>query len=178
MKYKFITQMKNIAENLQRLLQGHTYGEIVTELLRAAQESGKFDPLKRNEILHKHWFAFKCRYVDDALNAVLDYADVILEDSILTDDECISIRYMRAYLHIDENDFNKHHKEARVQQIIISQLRKLYADNQIDRQEAIMQSEMQGLFGLSSEQYSRYVDLVKNEAIEKGADKQQLIRNI
>lgn len=170
--------MKNIVENLQRLLENHSYGEIVTELIRAAQESGKFDPLKRNEILHKHWFAFKCRYINDALNAVLDYADIILEDSILTDEECVSIRYMRAYLNVDEKDFNKYHKEARVQQIIISQLRKLYADNRLTRQEAIMQSEIQGLFGLSSEQYSKYVDLVKKEAIAKGADKQQLIRNI
>lgn len=169
--------MKNIAENLQRLLQNHTYGEIVTELLQSVQESGNFDPIKRNEILRNHWFAFKCRYVNDALNAILDYADIILEDSVLTDEECLSIRYMRAYLNVNEKDFNKHKKEARVQQIIIEQLRKLYVDNQIDRQEAIMQSEMQGLFGLSSEQYSKYVDLVKEEAIAKGADKQKLIQN-
>lgn len=96
---------------------------------------------------------------------------------MLTEEECLSIRYMRAYFNVNEKDFNKHKKEARVQHIIIEQLRKLYADNQIDRQEAIMQSEIQGLFGLSSEQYSKYVDLVKGEAIANGADKQKLIQN-
>ncbi len=90
--------MTNISERVQQILTKQKYSEIVTELLRAAQESGNFDPLKRNEILHKHWLAFKCRYVNDALNAILDYADVILEDSILTAEECVSIRYMRIYL--------------------------------------------------------------------------------
>ena len=170
--------MTNISERVQQILTKQKYSEIVTELLRAAQESGNFDPLKRNEILHKHWLAFKCRYVNDALNAILDYADVILEDSILTAEECVSIRYMRIYLNVDENDFNRHHKETRVRQIVIDQLRKLYADNQIDRQEAIMQSEMQGLFGLSSEQYFRYVDEVKHEAVAHGAKNIDLIKNI
>ena len=170
--------MINISENLNRLLKDHSYGAIVTELLQAAAESGKLDPLKRNEILQKHSFVWKCRYINDALNAILDYVDIILEDNVLTEEEWTSVRWMRAYLNVNEKDFLKRKYEARIRHIVIEQLRRLYADNLIERYEAIMQSEMQGLFGLSSQDYSRYVDEIKQEAIKSGANSRDLIKNI
>lgn len=170
--------MIQISDTLNRLLKNHSYGTIVTELLQVAAESGKFDPLKRNEILQNHSFAWKCRYVNDALNAILDYVDIILEDNILTEDEWTSVRWMRVYLNVTEKDFRKSKFEERIRHIVIEQLRKLYADNLIERQEAIMQSEMQGLFGLSSRQFSRYVEEIMQVAINNGANKNDLIKNI
>lgn len=170
--------MINISDNLNRLLKDHSYGTIVTNLLQSAAENGKFDPLKRNDILHKYSFAWKCLYINDALNAILDYVDIILEDNVLTEDEWTSVRWMRVYLNVKEKDFLKRKYEARIRHIVIEQLRKLYADNLIERNEAIMQSEMQGLFGLSSQRYSRYVEEVKQEAINKGANEMDLIKNI
>lgn len=169
--------MTNISNTLNRLLQTKSYGKIVTELLQAAAENGKFDPIKRNEILHKYWFAFKCCYINDALNAILDYVDLVLEDDILTDEEWTSVRWMKAYLNISESDFRKHKIEGRIKHILTEQLRKLYADNLIERHEAVMQSEMQGLFGLSSEIYSRLVEQIKQESIKNGANEIDLIKN-
>lgn len=169
--------MINISETLNRLLQTNSYGKIVTELLQAAAESGKFDPIKRNEILRKHWMAFKCCYIQDALNATLDYVDIILEDNLLTEDEWTSVRWMKAYLNINDADFKKRKIEERIKHILTEQLRKLYSDNLIERHEAIMQSEMQGLFGLSSEKYSSYVEQIKQESINNGAQKIDLIKN-
>lgn len=169
--------MIKISDILNRLLKDHSYGTIVTELLQAAAESGQFDPLKRNEILQKHTFAWKFCYVNDALNAILDYVDIILEDDILTEEEWTSVRWMRVYLNVNEKDFLKRKKEERIRHIVTEQLRKLYADNLIDRDEAIMQSEMQGLFGLSSQKYSQYVEEIKQEAIKNGADEKDLIKN-
>ena len=169
--------MTNISNTLNRLLQTKSYGKIVTELLQAAAENGKFDPIKRNEILRKHWFAFKCRYINDALNAILDYVDLVIEDDVLTEEEWTTVCWMKAYLNINESDFRKHKTEGRIKHILTEQLRKLYADNLIERHEAIMQSEMQGLFGMSSEMYSHFVEQIKQEAIENGANKIDLIKN-
>lgn len=169
--------MINISDTLNHLLQNHSYGAIISELLQAAKESGKFDPIKRNEILRNHRFAFKCFYVNDALNAIFDYVAIILEDNALTEEEWISVRWLKAYLNVRERDFFLFGKEKQIRRIVTEQLRKLYADNLIERQEAIMQSEMQGLFGLSSAKYSRYVDEIKHEAIKNGADRIDLIKN-
>lgn len=169
--------MMNISDTLNRLLKNHSYGIIVTELLQSAAESGQFDPLKRNEILHRHSFAWKCRYINDAVNAIMDYIDIILEDNTLTEKEWTSVRWMRVYLNVNEKDFCKHKNEERIRHIVVEQLRKLYADNLIERHEAIMQSEMQGLFGLSSQRYSCYVNEIKQEAINNGADEKDLIKN-
>ena len=101
----------------------------------------------------------------------------IFDKNELTEEEWTSVRWLRAYLNVRERDFLLFGKEKQIHRLVTEQLRKLYADNLIERQEAILQSEMQGLFGLSSAKYSRYVDEIKQEAIKNGADEIDLIKN-
>ena len=169
--------MVNIADNLSRLLQERSYGKIVTKLLQAAVENGKFDPVIRKDILHNNLFAFKWTYIGDALDAVIDYAEILLEDDILTQDEWKSIRLLRIYLNVEEGDFLKYKREKRIKTLLSSQLKKLYADNRVDRRGALIIRKMQGLFGLSSALYEKYVEEIMQDAIKNGAKRVDLIKN-
>lgn len=98
---------------------------------------------------------------EKTLDVLLDYADIILEDDILTPDELRNLKMLKLFFQIEEGDFQKNNKSARVESIIVSQLKKLYADNILDEQEALHQSELQGVFGLG---YDEYENIVKKVA--------------
>ena len=95
---------------------------------------------------------------EKTLDVLLDYADIILEDDILTSDELRNLKMLKLFFRIEEGDFQKNNKFARVESIIIRQLEKLYADNILDEQESLHQSELQGVFGLG---YDEYANIVK-----------------
>ena len=90
----------------------------------------------------------------------LDYADIILEDDVLTPEELTNLKMLKLFFRIEEGDFQKNNKFNRVQTIIIKQLEKLYADNILDEQEALHQSDLQGVFGLGFDEYEKIVQKV------------------
>ena len=94
------------------------------------------------------------------LDVLLDYADIILEDDILTSDELRNLKMLKLFFRIEEGDFQKNNKFARVESIIVRQLEKLYADNKLDEQEAMHQSDLQGVFGLGYDEYAKIVNKV------------------
>jgi hypothetical protein len=97
---------------------------------------------------------------EKTLDVLLDYADIILEDDILTSDELRNLKMLKLFFRVEEGDFQKNNKFARVESIIVRQLEKLYADNIIDEQEALHQSELQGVFGLGYDEYTNIVNKV------------------
>lgn len=97
---------------------------------------------------------------EKTLDVLLDYADIILEDDILTSDELRNLKMLKLFFRIEEGDFQKNNKFVRVESIIVRQLEKLYADNIIDEQEALHQSELQGVFGLGYDEYTNIVNKV------------------
>ena len=98
---------------------------------------------------------------EKTLDVLLDYADLILEDDVLTQDELTNLQMLKIFFRIEEGDFQKNNKFNRVETIIIHQLEKLYADNVLDEQEALHQSDLQGVFGLG---YDEYVNIVNKVA--------------
>ena len=110
----------------------------------------------------------------ETLDVILDYAEMILDDDNLSEDEILSIRTLRAFLGVEEGDFQQFKRMDRVEAIIIEQLQKLYADNKIDQKEMLHKSELQGLFGLSYNEYQDIVNKVAIEAYSRGADVRDL----
>lgn len=104
------------------------------------------------------------------MDVVLDYAELILEDDCLSDDEIINIRHLRRFFAIEDGEFLEYGKRDRVEAILIEQLEKLYADNKIDKEEMLHKSELQGLFGLGYDDYQDIVNKVAIEAYSRGAD--------
>ena len=97
---------------------------------------------------------------EKTLDVLLDYADIILEDDVLTPEELTNLKMLKLFFRIEEGDFQKNNKFNRVQTIIIKQLEKLYADNILDEQEALHQSDLQGVFGLGFDEYEKIVQKV------------------
>ena len=97
---------------------------------------------------------------EKTLDVLLDYADLILEDDVLTQDELTNLQMLKIFFRIEEGDFQKNNKFNRVETIIIHQLEKLYADNVLDEQEALHQSDLQGVFGLGYDEYASIVNKV------------------
>ena len=108
------------------------------------------------------------------IDVILDYAELILEDDILTKTEINNIHALRKFFFIEDGEFIEYGKRDRVEAILIEQLEKLYADKKIDKEEMLHKSELQGLFGLGYDDYLDIVNKVAIEAYSRGADLKDL----
>ena len=159
-----------------QILDEHAYLEPLSSLLISLLDGDEVNPQKRNEIWKKTPFD-QDNYKEQACDAIFHYAEAILADNKLTEDEWMSLRVLKMYLKIDEDDFIRYHKEEAIKNLLQAQLKRLYADGYIEKEEGIMASEMQGLFGLSATIYGEFEDEIFNEAIENGADFIDLIKH-
>ena len=149
-------RMKEIA---QVLINRKDYPEVINDALQLIIDD------KMNSIALDRALAFRgIRRITDikekTLDVLLDYADIILEDDFLSQEELTNLKMLKLFFRIEERDFEKNKKLQRVEAIIIKQLEKLYADNILDEQEALHQSDLQGVFGLGYDEYSEIVNKV------------------
>lgn len=98
----------------------------------------------------------------EAIYAILDYAEIILDDFLLTEEEIRVISLMKIFFQINEGDFYKYGEEDAVERILSTQLEKMYEDG-LDKNEAIMQNDLQTLFGLSYDQFQNIVKKVESK---------------
>ena len=151
-----------------QFLKTHSYSALMNEILKLPIESSK--PLyDLNKILSENGLS-KIDIKQEALNVVLDLVEMIIEDDVIDEDEIKSMRLLRVFLGIEEGDFRLYEKMDRVEHIILNQMEQLYADNKIDANEALYKSHLQGLFGLSYNEYQDIVNKVALKAYSKGAE--------
>lgn len=171
--------MKKVTVNKKycaQILDEHEYIEPLRSLLVSLLDGDEVNPMLRNEILEQAPFDLN-NYKEQACDAIFHYAEAILIDNILTEDEWMSMRILKLYLKIEEGDFIRYHKETSIKNLLQKQLERLYSDGLIEREEALMASEMQGLFGLSATMYGEFEDEIMKAAIANGADRIDLIKN-
>lgn len=106
----------------------------------------------------------------DALNVILDYSEIILEDDVLTEDEIRIITLLKMFFQIKDGEFYTYGKKARVVSILTMQLEKMYEDGKIDKDEALMKTDLQGLFCLSYDEFLEIVNNVAKQALDRGAN--------
>lgn len=109
-----------------------------------------------------------------AMDFVLDYAELALEDNYLSESEISNIKWLRMFFRIEDGEFLEYGKRDRVEKVLIEELEKLYADNKIDKEEMLRKSALQGLFGLGYDDYQDIVNKVAIEAYSRGADLKDL----
>ena len=85
-----------------------------------------------------------------------------MDDFLLTEEEIRVISLMKIFFQINEGDFYKYGEEDAVERILSTQLEKMYEDG-IDKNEAIMQNDLQTLFGLSYDQFQNIVKKVESK---------------
>lgn len=109
----------------------------------------------------------------EALNFLIDYINFILNDDIIRYKERENIELLKRYFKIREGDFFKY-KSKELDHILQKQFAKIYLDNFIDNKEALHCVELQALFNLSFDQFTRVKYFSALKAIESGVNKSEL----
>ena len=167
-----MTTIRTFQELVKELLNRKHYSEEIAGTLQLIMDN-KMSRYFFEEYLDSQGIRLE-NIKTQTLDVVLDYAEMILEDDSLTEDEIQTIRLLRIFFSVEEGDFAMYGKLERVEHIIIDQMEKLYADNTIDATEMLHKSEVQGLFGLGYDEYQEIVNKVAIQAYSRGAD----IRNL
>jgi len=148
-----------IQETARELITRKEYPEVIKAALQLIIDE-QMSSLALDKVLAQKGIRRITDIKEKTLDVLLDYADIILEDDILTPDELRNLKMLKLFFRVEEGDFQKNNKFDRVQSIIVRQLEKLYADNILDEQEALHQSDLQGVFGLGFDEYAKIVDRV------------------
>lgn len=156
--------MKNIQESLAILTKKHSYSELVQELLHVIIETGSFNTLARNTILQAHGVRRISDIKSYTLDVIIDYALLCLEDGKLSENEIKNTHLLKLFLGIEEGDFYRNGKKSEIKFILTKQLELVYADKNIDTQEALLMSDLQGLFGLNYMEYEEFIIEIANKA--------------
>ncbi len=156
--------MKNIQESLAILTKKHSYSELVQELLHVIIETGSFNTLARNTILQAHGVRRISDIKSHTLDVIIDYALLCLEDGKLSENEIKNTHLLKLFLGIEEGDFYRNGKKSEIKFILTKQLELVYADKNIDTQEALLMSDLQGLFGLNYMEYEEFIIEIANKA--------------
>lgn len=156
--------MKNIQESLAILTKKHTYSVLVQELLHVVIETGSFNTLARNTILQAHGVRRISDIKSHMLDVIIDYALLCLEDGKLSENEIKNTHLLKLFLGIEEGDFYRNGKKSEIKFILTKQLELVYADKNIDPQEALLMSDLQGLFGLNYMEYEEFIIEIANKA--------------
>lgn len=164
--------MEKIKKVVKQLRESHRYSSIIEKTIELILND-KMNSIEMNQCL-----ACENMSMDDikpeALSLIIDYAKLILEDDIITKDETRNISMLKLFYRIKEGEFFELGKKDDVKEVLLQQLRKLYADNAIDKGEAIMKTELQELFGLCYDDFLEINNIAAKEAIERGAELSKL----
>jgi hypothetical protein len=138
------------------------------DIARSISENN-INRLAINEILKKYSITSYNSYKTEFLDIVLDYIEIVLSDDIITQEELLNCKQLKRIFKIGEGDFYKY-KYDEVRILLLRQLYKLYADNNINKEEALEKVSLQELFDLSYDQFGEF-DLEEAEsALIRGAN--------
>lgn len=155
-----------IQESVRELISRYEYPDVIKAALQLIID-GQMNSLALDKVLASSGIRRITDIKEKTLDVLLDYADLILEDDLLSQEELRNLKMLKLFFRVDEGDFQKNNKFQRVETIIVNQLEKLYADNILEYQEELHQSDLQGVFGLGHDEYMKIVNRVANEHLEK-----------
>lgn len=125
-----------------------------------------------DEILQRHNVNYSIAKVD-FLHLIFEYIKNILEDDILTVTEKENVKFLKVIFRIQPGDFYYHNK-ADIEATIAFQLSRIYQDNYISDDEALLKVDLQEIFDLSFDQMNDYAKVEAAISIQKGADPKSL----
>ncbi len=125
-----------------------------------------------DEILNKYGVSHSLVKVD-FICLIFEYIRIALEDNILTIIEKENIKFLKLLFHIQHGDFYFHNKTD-VEATITYQLARIYADDYITDEEALLKVDLQEIFDLSFDQMNDYAKIEASVSIQKGVDPKNL----
>ncbi len=109
----------------------------------------------------------------DFLHLIFEYIKITLEDDILTATEKENIKFLKILFQIHPGDFYFHNKKE-IEATISSQLSRIYQDNYINDEEALLKVDLQEIFDLSFDEMNDYSKVEASISIQKGTDPKHL----
>ena len=153
---------------INELSERHKYSDAMNAALILLSKGDTSPITLRNKLAEYGTSSDSIRW--EAVDVIIDYVELILEDNILTQEEMHTLRMMKLYFNIQEGDFLKQHKEKQIEDILYRQLKLIYQDKQVDHQESLMKVELQELFGLGYDQFLKFERKAVEQALRNGAD--------
>lgn len=122
-----------------------------------------------DKILLKNKIASYKEAKEEFIDLIIWYINIVLLDDVINEIEYYNVTQLKRLFEIRPGDFYKirYHE---IEEIILKQVYRIYADNQIDKSEAIFKSQLQGLFDLSYDQINEFVSEEVERAIIAGGD--------
>lgn len=97
----------------------------------------------------------------EALNWLIDYANFILEDGIISEIELQDFTFLKRIFAINEGDFIRY-KSFEVKEILKKEFIRIYSDNYVNDKEKLLGLNLQALFDYS---YDEFESLKREEVI-------------
>lgn len=164
--------MEQIKKAVKELLEERKYSPMMVRSLNLILDD-KMNSIALKQCLSENGYTLSM-IKSEALQVILDYSEIILEDEILTENEIRIITLLKMFFQIKDGDFYTYGKKEIVDKVLTAQLQKMYADRIIDKEEALMKTDLQGLFCLSYDQFLEVVNKVVKDALDKGANLKDL----
>ena len=153
---------------INSLIDNEEYSKPMQDLLRQFAH-GEYSPIAAKDILEKQNVNVDDLH-DEAVEVIIKYVNLILDDHIITKQEMDSLRKMKMLLHIKEGDFINAHKETDIERILCREFELIYTDKIVDKEESAMKVDLQELFGLSYDQFLLFEQEAVEQALKHGAD--------
>jgi hypothetical protein len=107
------------------------------------------------------------------LHLIFEYIKTALGDGILTTTEKENIKFLKLLFRIQPGDFYFHNKSD-IESTIAFQLSKIYQDNVVTDEEALLKVDLQEIFDLSFDEMNDYSKVEAAVSIQKGVDPKNL----
>lgn len=125
-----------------------------------------------NNILDEYSVNYSVAKVE-FLHLIFEFIRLALEDNVLTNDEKFEIIYLKKVFKIQPGDFYIHNR-LELGNVITYQLSKIYKDNFVTPEEALLKVDIQELFDLTYDQMNEYSKKEAIVSIQQGADVKDL----
>ncbi len=133
-------------------------------------ESGGLAPKLFDSLCVEYGLQDSPSFKEELLDLLLFVIEDCLKDHALTANEKLGIRELKLLFRIKEGDFYKF-KQSEVKVLLINEVSRILNNKSVDRVEALLQTDLQEIFGLSYDQYlkltSEPIGKIVDDAIAK-----------
>lgn len=144
------------------------FGEAVNDIVELIC-LGQLNPQSLDAVLNGYRIKDIEKIKHKLLDLLLAYYHRVLDDNFITSEEAENVNLLKRLFRIKEGDFHKY-KYAEIETILDRQLKHMYQNNTIDREEALQKVELQELFDLSYDQFLEISQKAVKAALNRGAD--------
>lgn len=148
------------------ILSIENFSDYINEIIELIH-TNELDRINLDRILKEHHIKQIEDIKEECLDLLLVYINLILNDNIITENEAGNIKILKMVFKIKEGDFYTL-RYSEVEDVLNRQAERIYLDNKIDTEEALLKVGLQELFGLSYDQFLELINPQVKAALYRG----------